>query len=120
MTDNKSKEIENIWAKYANTLALLNSALDKLEQQKNHYENVIADLKEQLKKQDSTKTSRTPNIDYWGRPKNPSKKLIDDLTYEQQTEQKFQRLVNEVKSGKLDINNLTHAEQDIVKRLLNE
>ena len=58
-------------------------------------------------------------MDYWGRPKT-SKKIVNDTTYEQKTEQKYQRLVQEVKLGKLDINSLTSAEAVIVNKLLNE
>ena len=42
------------------------------------------------------------------------------MTYEQKTEQRYQRLVQEVRSGNLNINSLTHAEAEIVNKLLNE
>ena len=35
-------------------------------------------------------------------------------------QRRYNRLVNEVKSGALDINTLTNAEQDIVRKKLNE
>ena len=84
-------------------------------EQKAHYEKQIADLQAEI---DRLK-SQTPNIDYWGRPKS-STKTVNDATYEQQTEQRYQRLVHEVKSGNLNINSLTHAEAEIVNKLLNE
>jgi len=57
------------------------------------------------------------NKGYWGKPKT-SKKIIDDMTYEQQTEQRYQRLVKEVKARKLDINLLSDQEQIIVQRII--
>ena len=85
-------------------------------EQKAVYEQQIADLKHEI---EQLKSQQQPNIDYWGRPKT-SKKHVDDLTYEQQTEQRYQRLVHEVRSGSLNINSLTHAEAEIVNKLLNE
>ena len=84
-------------------------------EQKAHYEKQIADLRAEI---DQLKSQPT-NIDYWGRPKS-STKTVNDATYEQQTEQRYQRLVHEVKSGNLNINSLTHAEAEIVNKLLNE
>jgi len=84
-------------------------------EQKAHYEKQIADLQTEI----SRLKSQTPNLDYWGRPKS-STKTVNDLTYDQQTEQRYQRLVHEVKSGNLNINSLTHAEAEIVNKLLNE
>ena len=52
--------------------------------------------------------------------KNISKKSIDDLTAEQKIEQRYQRLVEEVRAGKLDLQTLTHAEAEIVQKLINE
>ena len=63
---------------------------------------------------------KTKNIDYWGRPKNPSKHILDTQTAEYKIEQRYYRLMLEVKEGKLDINTLTHAEQEVVAKLLNE
>ena len=85
-------------------------------EQKAHYEKQIDDLKKEIKHL----KSQQPNIDYWGRPKHTSKKLIDDMTAEQKIEQRYRRLVDEVKSGRLDIQTLTHAEAEIVNKLLNE
>ena len=85
-------------------------------EQKAHYEKQIADLRAEI---DQLKSQPT-NIDYWGRPKHTSKKLIDDMTAEQKIEQRYRRLVDEVKSGRLDIQTLTHAEAEIVNKLLNE
>ena len=79
------------------------------------YEKQIADLKQEI----TQLKSQQPNIDYWGRPKS-STKTVNDLTYEQKTEQRYQRLVQEVKSGNMNINSLTHAEAEIVNKLLNE
>jgi len=84
-------------------------------EQKAHYEKQIEDLKQEI----AQLKSQQPNIDYWGRPKT-STKSVNDLTYEQKTEQRYQRLVQEVKSGNLNINSLTHAEAEIVNKLLNE
>ena len=83
-------------------------------EQKAFYENKISDLESQIAQ------LKSPNIDYWGRPKNISKKSIDDLTAEQKIEQRYQRLVEEVRAGKLDLQTLTHAEAEIVQKLINE
>jgi len=137
--------IEALWKKYQHTLELLADALERLEkqpkeiklpvtefvevpkivevevvkeltaEQKAHYEKQIADLKQEL----AQLKSQQPNIDYWGRPKT-SKKLVSDLTYEQKTEERYRRLVEEVRAGRLDIQTLDHAEADIVNKLLNE
>ena len=144
---NKNKiGIEALWKKYQHTLELLADALERLEQkpkevelpvtefvevpkivevevvkeltaeQKALYEKQIADLKQEI----AQLKSQQPNIDYWGRPKHTSKKLIDDMTAEQKVEQRYRRLVEEVRSGRLDIQTLTHAEAEIVNKLLNE
>lgn len=144
---NKNKiGIEALWKKYQHTLELLADALERLEQkpkevelpvtefvevpkivevevvkeltaeQKALYEKQIADLKQEI----AQLKSQQPNIDYWGRPKHTTKKPIDDMTAEQKVEQRYQRLVEEVRSGRLDIQTLTHAEADIVNKLLNE
>ena len=42
------------------------------------------------------------------------------MTAQQKVEQRYQRLVEEVRAGRLDIQTLTHAEADIVNKLLNE
>jgi hypothetical protein len=144
---NNKQQIDALFKKYQNVLVKLNDALEKLAQkpkevikevpitefvevpkivevevikdltaeQKSHYESQINDLKAEI----NTLKSQTPNIDYWGRPKT-SKKIVNDLTYEQKIEQKYQRLVQEVKLGKLNINSLTPAEAEIVNKLLNE
>lgn len=85
-------------------------------EQKAFYESRIAELEDQVK----SLQSQTPNIDYWGRPKNISKKLVTDVEYEQKLEQKYARIVEEIKKGKLDINTLTTAEQVIVQKYLND
>jgi rubrerythrin len=77
----------------------------------------VKELEKQVNKTQIASTS--PNIDYWGRPKT-SKKLIDDMAYEQQTEQRYRRLAKEVKAKKLDIKMLSEQEQIIVERLLDE
>ena len=146
MQNEKNKQsIDALWKKYQHTLELLADALERLErkpkeveipvtefvevpkivevevvkeltaEQKAHYEEQITNLKNEIER---LKT-QTPNIDYWGRPKS-STKAVNDLTYEQKTEQRYQRLVQEVKSGNLNINSLTHAEAEIVNKLLNE
>ena len=147
MQNEKNKQsIEALWKKYQHTLELLADALERLEQkpkevelpvtefvevpkivevevvkeltaeQKALYEKQIADLKQEI----AQLKSQQPNIDYWGRPKHTSKKLIDDMTAEQKVEQRYRRLVEEVRSGRLDIQTLTHAEAEIVNKLLNE
>lgn len=144
---NKNKiGIEALWKKYQHTLELLADALERLDEkpkevelpvtefvevpkivevevvkeltaeQKALYEKQIADLKQEI----AQLKSQQPNIDYWGRPKHTTKKPIDDMTAEQKVEQRYQRLVEEVRSGRLDIQTLTHAEADIVNKLLNE
>ena len=146
MQNQKNKlGIEALWKKYQHTLELLADALERLEakpkeieipvtefvevpkivevevvkeltlEQKDAYEKQIAELKKQIQDLQAQK----PNIDYWGRP-NTSIKTLDDRTYEQQLEQRYERLVQEIKAGTLDINALDRAEAEIVKQLLNE
>ena len=138
--------VEALWKKYQHTLELLADALERLEkkpkevelpvtefvevpkivevevikeltaEQKAYYEKQISDLKNEIAKL----RSQQPNIDYWGRTKHSSNKSLDDMTAEQKIEQRYQRLVEEVKAGRLDIQTLTHAEAEIVNKLLNE
>ena len=145
MQNQKNKlGIEALWKKYQHTLELLADALERLEakpkeieipiteyvevpkivekeeiidlshQQREEYEKKILDLQNQIEQ------LKSKNIDYWGRPKNPSKHILDNTTAEQKIEQRYYRLMLEVKEGKLDINTLTHAEQEVVAKLLNE
>ncbi len=145
MQNQKNKiGIEALWKKYQHTLELLADALERLEQkpkeiqipvtefvevpkivekeklvdlsheQREQYEQRIQSLQNEI---DQLKTK---NIDYWGRPKNPSKHILDTPTAEHKIEQRYYRLMLEVKEGKLDINTLTHAEQEVVAKLLNE
>ena len=146
MTDKSKKELDTLWIKYQKTLEMLDHALDELDrnpkeieipvteyvevpkiveveivkditqQTRDAYEKQIQDLKDQLNKPEPIPT---PNSDYWGRPK-ASKKVVADQDYEQMNQRRYNRLVNEVKSGALDINTLTNAEQDIVRKKLNE
>jgi|TARA_R110000822_G_scaffold122623_3_gene256772 hypothetical protein len=146
MSDNIKQELDTLWIKYQKTLEMLDQTLDELEQKpkeiqipiteyvevpkiveveivkdisqdtRDSYELQIADLKEQLQ----TMQTATQQRDYWGHPKKTSNKIVDDVSYEQQTERRYQRLVQEVKAGSLDINNLTHQEQQVVRKLLNE
>ena len=88
--------------------------IDLSHQQREEYEKKILDLQNQIEQ------LKSKNIDYWGRPKNPSKHILDNTTAEQKIEQRYYRLMLEVKEGKLDINTLTHAEQEVVAKLLNE
>jgi len=145
--DSKNKtNIEALWAKYQKTLEMLDDALERLEQkpkeverivevervvevpvtewvevpvdkviditqqERQKYEQKIVELEQEIKTLKSNKG-------YWGKPKT-SKKIIDDMTYEQQTEQRYHRLVQEVKAKKLDINLLSDQEQLIVKRII--
>ena len=145
MQNQKNKlGIEALWKKYQHTLELLADALERLEakpkeieipiteyvevpkivekekiidlshQQREEYEKKILDLQNQIEQ------LKSKNIDYWGRPKNPSKHILDNTTAEQKIERRYYRLMLEVKEGKLDINTLTHAEQEVVAKLLNE
>ena len=146
MTDKTKKELDTLWIKYQKTLEMLDHALDELDkkpkeieipvteyvevpkiveveivkditqQTRDAYEKQIQDLKDQLNKPEPIPT---PNSDYWGRPK-ASKNFVADQDYEQMNQRRYNRLVNEVKSGALDINTLTNAEQDIVRKKLNE
>ena len=100
-------------SKYIKVLRALDGALNKIVKQRQR----ITELEKQVNNTQIASTS--PNADYWGRPKT-SKKLIDDMAYEQQTEQRYRRLAREVKAKKLDINMLSEQEQIIVERLLNE
>ena len=142
MQNHKNKiGIDALWKKYQTSLEQLADALERLEQkpksvekivevpkivevevvkeltleQKAAYEREITSLKEQIQKLQT----KTPNIDYWGRPKS-SVKTLDDQTYESQLEARYQRLVQEVLSGKLDINSLSRDEAEIVNKLIHE
>jgi len=148
MSDNIKKELDTLWIKYQKTLEMLDQTLDELDKKpkeveipiteyvevpkivevevvkdiaqetKDAYERQIADLQAQL----NTKNLPQPGTDYWRRPKNPnpSKKLISDEAAESLASQKYQKIVNLVREGMLDINTLTVAEQEIVKKLLDE
>lgn len=150
MDNNKAKlSLDALWAKYQKTLEMLDDALEKLSQKPKEVERIvevervvevpvtewvevpvekIKDISDEERRKyldriaelEQEIQSFKSNKGYWGKPKNPSKKLIDDLTYEQQTEQRYYRLVQEVKNGKLDINTLSHAEQAIIEKMLNE
>jgi len=100
-------------SKYHKTLQTLKEVLDTNRILKTK----IAQLEKQVNATQLASTS--PNIDYWGRPK-ASKKLIDDMAYEQQTQKRYLRLAKEVKAGKLDINMLNDQEQIIVQKMLDE
>jgi cell division septum initiation protein DivIVA len=100
-------------SKYHNALKTLKEVLDRNKLLKKR----IDELEKQVNATHMASTS--PNIDYWGRPK-ASKKLIDDMAYEQQTQQRYQRLAKEVKAGKLDINMLSDQEQIIIQKMLDE
>jgi len=129
MEDKNKASLETVWAKYHRTLELLKDALEKLEQkpkqievervvdisdiEKNRYEKRILELENRIASLE--KINSQLSKEHWGKP---SKKIIDDNTYEQKTEARYNRLVSEVKSGSLDISNLNPQEQEIVKRLL--
>ena len=147
MQNEKNKQsIEALWKKYQHTLELLADALERLERKPKEVEipvtefvevpkivekEKIVDLSKEQREQYELKILKleqeianlknsNKNIDYWGRPKTPSKHLLDNQTAEQKLEERYKRLVNEVRSGNLNINTLTHAEAEIVNRLLNE
>ena len=146
--DNKNKaNIDALWAKYQKTLEMLNDALERLEQKPKEVEKIvevervvevpvtewvevpvekIKDISDEERRkyldriaelEQEIKNLRETNKGYWGKPKT-SKKIIDDMTYEQQTEQRYHRLVKEVKARKLDINLLSDQEQIIVQRII--
>jgi chromosome segregation ATPase len=120
MTDQKTKDVENIWIKYENNLKLLDETLDKLDDQKIAHQNKVKILEDKIKALESELDKlRNKKYDYWGKPKN-SKKAISDGDYEKQTTQRYDRLVQEVKAGRLQMNTLEIAEQNIVKKLLDE
>ena len=145
MQNQKNKiGIEALWKKYQHTLELLSDALERLEQKPKEIEipvtefvevpkiiekEKLVDLSHEQREQYEQRIQslqneidqlKTKNIDYWGRPKNPSKHILDTQTAEHKIEQRYYRLMLEVKEGKLDINTLTHAEQEVVAKLLNE
>ena len=145
MQNQKNKSgIEALWKKYQHTLELLSDALERLEQKPKEIEipvtefvevpkiiekEKLVDLSHEQREQyeerilalqNEIDQLKTKNIDYWGRPKNPSKHILDTQTAEYKIEQRYYRLMLEVKEGKLDINTLTHAEQEVVAKLLNE
>lgn len=145
--DNKNKaNIDALWAKYQKTLEMLNDALERLEQKPKEVEKIvevervvevpvtewvevpvekikdisdeerrkyldrIAELEHEIKNLKQGKS-------YWGNPK-ISKKIVDDNVYQQQTEQRYAKIVKEIKAGKLDINMLSDSEQIIVQRII--
>jgi len=94
---------------------IVEKVINLSDEERKQYEDRIEELENKVE----SLLHKKPK-DYWGKPKNPSKKTIDDMTYEQQTEQRYFRLVHEVRQGKLDINSLSHAERTIIEKLLNE
>ena len=114
MSTKSQHTLDSLWIKYQNTLEVLNDTLDELEDAQKE----IATLKSQIVEKQEVVTDAK---DYWGRPKIVgSSKQKDELTYEQQTQMRYDRIVKEAKSGALDINTLNHAEQVIVRKLMNE
>lgn len=145
--DNKNKaNIDALWAKYQKTLEMLNDALEQLEQKPKEVERIVEVERvvevpvtewvevpvEKIK--DISEEERRKYLDriaeleheikdlkqgksYWGNPK-LSKKIVDDNVYQQQTEQRYAKIVKEIKAGKLDINMLSDSEQIIVQRIL--
>ena len=138
MSTKNQHTLDSLWIKYQKTLEVLNDTLDELEETKQLVANlqkqavepkeVVTDAKEtktqvaELKTQIVTKQEVVTDAkDYWGRPKVVgNSKSKDELSYEAQTKLKFDRIVKEVRAGALDINTLSHAEQVIVRKLLNE
>lgn len=131
MDNNKTKmSLDALWTKYQKTLEMLDDALEKLAQKPKEVERVI-DISDQQRKKYETRIKELEQQlasinyidklkkDYWGQSKQHKRK-IDDLTYDQQVEQRYQRLLKEVKSGTININSLTPAEQVIINGLLNE
>ena len=124
--------VDELYDKYARTLEMLNKALDENQTLKAQLDEKPTldkvDLQKtkikELEKKNTELTSeleklRQKKYDYWGKPKN-SKKQIDDTSYEQATYQRYQRLLKEVQLGRLDINSLQQAEQNIIRQLMNE
>jgi len=83
---------------------------DISDEERRKYLDRIAELEHEIKDLKQGKS-------YWGNPK-ISKKIVDDNVYQQQTEQRYAKIVKEIKAGKLDINMLSDSEQIIVQRIL--
>ena len=114
MSTKSQHTLDSLWIKYQKTLEVLNDTLDELEETKKQ----VAKLQDQIIEPQHVVTDAK---DYWGRPKVVgNSKQKDELTYEQQTKMRFDRIVKEVRSGALDINTLNHAEQVIVRKLMDE
>jgi len=94
----------------------VDKVVDISDQERKKYETRIKELEQQL---ENLNYIKKPKKDYWGQSKQ-NKRKIDDLTYDQQVEQRYQRLLKEVKSGTININSLTPAEQVIINGLMNE
>lgn len=91
----------------------VDKVIDISDQERSRFQKRIQELENKVLELE--KINKQLTREHWGKP---SKKVIDDNTYEIKTEARYNRLVSEVKSGSLDINNLNPQEQDIVKRLL--
>lgn len=91
----------------------VDKVIDISDQERSKFQKRIQELENKVLGLE--KINKQLSREHWGKP---SKKIIDDNTYEIKTEARFNRLVSEVKSGSLDINNLNPQEQEIVKRLL--
>jgi len=94
----------------------VDKVVDISDQERKKYETRIKELEQQL---ENLNYIKKPKKDYWGQSKQHKRK-IDDLTYDQQVKQRYQRLLKEVKSGTININSLTPAEQVIINGLMNE
>tara|TARA_B100000519_G_C14209738_1_gene422069 strand:- start:509 stop:853 length:345 start_codon:yes stop_codon:yes gene_type:complete len=114
MSTKNQHTLDSLWIKYQNTLEVLNDTLDELEETKKQ----LASVQKQVTEPTEVVTDAK---DYWGRPKAiGNSKSKDELSYEEQTKLRFDRIVKEVRSGALDINTLNHGEQVIVRKLMNE
>ena len=103
MSTKSQHTLDSLWVKYQTTLEVLNDTLDELEETKTQ----VAELKTQIVTKQEVVTDG-------------NSKSKDELSYEAQTKLKFDRIVKEVRAGALDINTLSHAEQVIVRKLLDE
>ena len=114
MSTKSQHTLDTLWIKYQKTLEVLNDTLDELEETKQ----LVTNLQKQVVE---PKEVVTDAKDYWGRPKTiGNSKSKDELSYEEQTKLRFDRIVKEVRAGALDINTLNHGEQVIVRKLLDE
>jgi len=135
MTQIRPKQtLSNIWQRYEQTLKLLLHTLNQLAQkqkeiikerlhvntinlagdQAEQYEKRIKELEAQVQeliaKEPISSSSSTVT--------KSSKKETNEMSYEATVQKRFDKLMKEVRAGRLDINTLTPQDQSVIRQML--